>query len=75
MTTLTFFLANVTVNHNVHTFTIIVHGYLFHSFLINVVNYNGNFAALKITDKIWLCHIMHTNQVIKVKRYSVMELL
>jgi diphthamide synthase (EF-2-diphthine--ammonia ligase) len=36
-----FFLANVTVNHNVHTFTIIVHGYLFHSFLINVVNYNG----------------------------------
>ena len=35
-----FFLANVTVNHNVHTFTIIVHGYLFHSFLINVVNYN-----------------------------------
>ena len=36
-----FFLANVTVNHNVHTFTIIVHGYLFHSFLINVVNYNA----------------------------------
>ena len=35
-----FFLANVTVNHNVHTFTIIVHGYLFHSFLINVLNYN-----------------------------------
>ena len=35
-----FFLANVTVNHNVHTFTIIVHGYLFHSLLINVVNYN-----------------------------------
>ena len=35
-----FFLANLTVNHNVHTFTIIVHGYLFHSFLINVVNYN-----------------------------------
>ena len=35
-----FFLANVTVNHNVHTFTIIVHGYLFHSCLINVVNYN-----------------------------------
>ena len=35
-----FFLANVTVNHNVHTYTIIVHGYLFHSCLINVVNYN-----------------------------------
>ena len=29
-----FFLENVTVKHNVHTFTIIVHGYLFHSFLI-----------------------------------------
>ena len=54
MTTLTFvvtcdyidfFLANVTVNHNVHTFTIIVHGYLFHSFLINVVNYNDALLA------------------------------
>ena len=40
-----FFLANVTVNHNVHTFTIIVHGYLFHSCLINVVNYNGIFLS------------------------------
>ena len=45
-----FFLANVTVNHNVHTFTIIVHGYLFHSFLINVVNYNAHCNRWMGTD-------------------------
>mgnify|MGYP006228273447 CR=1 FL=1 len=44
-----FFLANVTVNHNVHTFTIIVHGYLFHSFLINVLNYNVHCFTLSLT--------------------------
>ena len=43
-----FFLANVTVNHNVHTFTIIVHGYLLHSFLTNVVNYNDWCSWCKI---------------------------
>ena len=41
-----FFLANVTVNHNVQTFTIIVHGYLFHSCLINVINYNVHFNEI-----------------------------
>ena len=52
-----FFLANVTVNHNVHNFTIIVHGYLFHSCLINVVNYNGH----------WQCHPITLVQILAVK--------
>ena len=67
-----FFLANVTVNHNVHTFTIILHGYLFHSFLINVVNYNERilwgghvsivFSTSQMLEKVFL--IMSRRRVI-----------